>query len=83
NASAFYPTPVVSATRSQWDELMASNLCAPFFLAQACSAELAARKGAIVNMVDIHGLNPLARHSIYSQAKAGLIAQTRSLALEL
>jgi len=83
NASAFYPTPVASANRSQWDDLMASNLRAPFFLAQACSAELARREGAIVNMVDIHGLRPLARHSIYSQAKAGLIAQTRSLALEL
>ncbi|MDZ7790790.1 MAG: pteridine reductase [Xanthomonadales bacterium] len=83
NASAFYPTPIGSATPDQWDELMASNLRAPFFLAQACAPELAAREGAVVNMVDIHGLVPLANHPIYSQAKAGLIAQTRSLAREL
>ncbi|WP_376693721.1 pteridine reductase [Wenzhouxiangella sp. EGI_FJ10409] len=83
NASAFYPTPVGSATPAQWDELMASNLRAPFFLAQACAAELSAREGAIVNMVDIHGLVPLPNHPVYSQAKAGLIAQTRALAREL
>jgi len=83
NASAFYPTPVGSVTQAQWEELMASNLRAPFFLAQACRPELAEREGAIVNMVDIHGLVPLPNHPVYSQAKAGLIAQTRALAREL
>ncbi len=83
NASAFYPTPIGSTGPAHWDELMASNLRAPFFLAQACAPELAAREGAIVNMVDIHGLVPLPNHPVYSQAKAGLIAQTRSLAGEL
>lgn len=83
NASTFYPTRVGSVTQAQWDELMASNLRAPFFLSQACADELAAREGSIVNMVDIHGLVPLANHPVYSQAKSGLIAQTRSLAREL
>ena len=83
NASAFYPTPIGEVTEDHWDELMASNLRGPFFLAQACQEELAAREGAIVNMVDIHGLVPMPNHPVYSQAKAGLIAQTRSLAREL
>ena len=83
NASAFYPTPIGSAGPDQWDELMASNLRAPFFLAQLCAPELAAGEGAIVNLVDIHGMVPLPNHPIYCQAKAGLIAQTRSLAREL
>jgi len=39
--------------------------------------------GAIVNLVDIHGMVPLAGHAIYSQAKAGLIMQTRALAKDL
>ncbi len=39
--------------------------------------------GSIVNLVDIHGLVPLAGHAIYSQAKAGLIMQTRALAKDL
>lgn len=83
NASTFYPTPLESTTQMHWDELMASNLRAPFFLARACATELAEREGAIVNMVDIHGMVPLGNHPIYSQAKAGLIAQTRSLAREM
>ncbi|NBB91697.1 MAG: pteridine reductase [Gammaproteobacteria bacterium] len=83
NASAFYPTPVGEATQDQWDELMASNLRAPFFLSQACAEPLADGDGAIVNLVDIHGIVPLPRHPIYSPAKAGLIAQTRSLAKDL
>lgn len=83
NASAFRPTPLGEVTAADWDELMASNLRAPYFVAQRCAPELGRHDGAIVNLVDIHGLVPLARHGVYSQAKAGLIMQTRSLALEL
>jgi pteridine reductase len=83
NASAFYPTPIDQASAEQWDELMTSNLRAPFFLSQACVPHLARRGGAIVNLVDIHALVPMQRHTIYCQAKAGLVMQTRALAKEL
>ncbi|AKS42949.1 pteridine reductase [Wenzhouxiangella marina] len=83
NASAFYPTDVDEATPEQWDELMASNLRAPYFLSRAARPHLARRGGAIVNLVDIHALVPLADHSIYCQAKAGLVMQTRALAKDL
>ncbi|NBD96306.1 MAG: pteridine reductase [Gammaproteobacteria bacterium] len=83
NASAFYPTPIGEAEAAHWDELMASNLRAPFFLSQACAPHLARRGGAIVNLVDIHALVPMQRHSVYCQAKAGLVMQTRALAKEL
>ncbi len=83
SASTFYPTPLNAASTADWDALMGPNLRAPYFLAQACAPELGKHGGAIVNLVDIHGLVPLAGHSIYSQAKAGLIAQTRALAVEL
>ena len=59
NASAFYPTPAGEATIEQWDDLFASNVRAPFFLAQACAPHLARRGGAIVNLVDIHALVPM------------------------
>ena len=83
NASAFYPTPVDEATAEHWDELMASNLRAPFFLSQACAPHLSSNGGVIVNLVDIHALVPMQRHAIYCQAKAGLVMQTRALAKEL
>jgi len=83
NASSFFPTDVTTSDRRQWDELMNSNLRGPWFLSAAAAEPLGESGGAIVNMVDIHGLVPLAGHGIYSQAKAGLIMQTRALARDL
>lgn len=83
NASAFYPTPVGTATVKQWNDLFASNAQAPFFLAQAAAPALREAQGAIVNLVDIYAERPLAGHPIYCMAKAALAAMTRSLALDL
>jgi len=83
NASAFYPTPIGSATVTQWNELFASNAQAPFFLAQAATPALREARGAIVNLVDIYAERPLANHPLYCMAKAALAAMTRSLALDL
>ncbi|MBP1474325.1 pteridine reductase [Frateuria sp. MAH-13] len=83
NASAFFPTPVGSATPAQWDELFASNARAPFFLAQAAWPALREARGAIVNLVDIYAERALAEHPIYVMAKAALAAMTRTLAQDL
>lgn len=83
NASAFYPTPLETATSAQWNELFASNAQAPFFLAQAALPALRAARGAIVNLVDIYAERALAQHPIYVMAKAALGAMTRCLALDL
>jgi pteridine reductase len=83
NASSFYPTPVGEIEPSQWDDLMGSNARAPLFLSQAASAELAARQGVIINILDIHARSPLAGHPVYAMAKAALDMMTRSLAREL
>jgi pteridine reductase len=83
NASAFFPTPLGSATPAQWDTLFASNAQAPFFLAQAAAPHLRAARGAIVNIVDIYAQRPLAEHPLYCMAKAALAMMTLSLAREL
>ena len=83
NASAFQPTPIGTITPAQWDDLFAANARAPLFLAQAAAPHLAARGGAIVNLVDIHADRPLREHAVYCMAKAALAMATRSLALEL
>lgn len=83
NASSFYPTPVGSVNETQWDDLMGSNLKAPFFLAQAAAPYLAQHHGCIVNIVDIHADRPLKAHPVYSIAKAGLVMLTKALAREL
>ncbi len=83
NASSFYPTPLGQTTEADWDELLAGNLKAPFFLSQAAAPYLQAVEGCIINLVDIYAERPLAHHPVYCAAKAGLRMLTRSLALEL
>lgn len=83
NASSFYPTPVGDADERDWDQLVGSNLKAPFFLSQALTPSLTERSGCIINMIDIHAERPMPQHTIYCAAKAGLVMLTKSLALEL
>ncbi len=83
NASSFYPTPLGQVTSSDWHDLVDSNLRGGFILSQSLANVLRQHRGAIVNLADIYAEQPLKNHSVYSIAKAGLAAMTRSLALEL
>jgi len=83
NASTFYATPLPEATEQNWDDLLGTNLKAPYFLSQVAAPYLKQTRGCIINMADIHGDRPLKNYSIYSIAKAGTIMLTKSLAREL
>jgi len=83
NASSFYPTPIEQINESQVTDLIATNMTAPLFLAQACLPALRQTQGVIINMCDIHGKKPLKGHTVYCMAKAGLAMMTMSLANEL
>ncbi|MFC1602341.1 pteridine reductase [Pseudomonadota bacterium] len=83
NASSFYPTPIETAQIDQWENLISTNMKAPFFLSQAAAHLLQITKGCIINLVDIHAERPLKNHSIYSIAKAGNAMMIKSLAQEL
>ncbi len=83
SASSFFPTPIGHISEQQWDDLVGSNMKAPFFLSQALAAPLARQQGAIVNIADIYAERPLAEHTVYCMAKAGNVMLTMSLAREL
>ncbi len=83
NASSFFPTAVGTITEADWDDLVGSNFKAPLFLSQAAAPHLRARRGAIVNITDVHAERPLAGYPLYSAAKGALLTLTRALAQEL
>lgn len=83
NASSFYPTPLGSVTQEQWDDLLNSNLKAPFFIAQAAANALQVNHGCLINIADIYADRPLKDHPVYCAAKAGNVMLTKSLAREL
>ncbi|MYC60118.1 MAG: pteridine reductase [Gammaproteobacteria bacterium] len=83
NASGYYPVRFGEVSAEQWDDLLGSNLRGHFFLSQALGEELQSRGGAIVNIGDIFANRARRGYSVYTIAKAGLHAMTRSLALEL
>lgn len=83
NASTFYSTRIGAVTEDHWDDLLGSNLKAPFFLSQAAAPFLAKHKGCIINIVDVHADRPLKTYPVYSAAKAGLVMMTKALAVEL
>jgi len=83
NASSFFATAIGDINEKAWDDLIGTNLKAPLFLSQAAAGELRKRHGCIVNIVDIHAEFPMKNYVVYSVAKGGLLALTRSLAREL
>ena len=73
-------TPLVEQDPAQMARLLALNLAAPAAVVDACSSLL--KPGArIVNVASGAGLHAIPWRGAYSPSKAGLIAQTKSLAL--
>lgn len=67
-----------------WDAVIATNLRGAFLCARrAMKPMLRQRHGRIVSIASVVGMRGNAGQSNYAAAKAGLIAMTRSLALEV
>jgi len=83
NASVFDATPLDAADPTAWEHMQAINLRTPYFLCLHAAPLLRRQRGAIINIADIHAERPRPGYSMYCTSKAGLLAVTRSLALEL
>src|ERR1700756_252398 len=77
--------PSTRVTRSDWRQLFTQNLETTFFMSQAVAAELKAqkRRGSIVSISSISGMNTAPFHIAYGTAKAAVAAMTRTMAVEL
>ena len=84
NSGITFNKPFSDVTPEQFDRLYDVNVRAPYFLTQyAVRAMLAQGGGAVCNITSIHGLSGAPEHSVYAGTKGAIIAQTRTLAVEL
>lgn len=66
----------------RWERMMQINLSSVFYVSQAAIPHLLKTKGNIVNMASAAGLMGIPYTAAYCAAKAGVIAVTKSLAVE-
>ena len=83
NAGVELDTSFQEMAVTRWDRILAINLRAPFLLAQALQPLFPAEGGAIINISSIHASHAFPHSTAYAASKAGLVALTRNLALEL
>lgn len=82
NSGITFNKPFAEVTPEQFDRLYHVNVRAPYFLTQRVVPEMS-EGGAICNISSIHGISGAPEHSVYAGTKGAIIAQTRSLAVEL
>ncbi len=83
NAGIELDLPFEAITAETFDRVIAVNLRAPLLLTQAFVPLFSADGGAIVNISSVHADRAFPNAIPYACSKAGLVAQTRNLALEL
>lgn len=84
NAGAAKISLCTDVTPKEWEELLAVNLSASFFLIQeTLPAMISAKSGAIVTVSSMWGQVGASCEVAYSATKAGLIGMTKALAKEV
>ena len=81
NAGVNRPVPALEVTEECWDSILAVNLKAPFFIAQAAVKHMAGG-GRIINITSSLSTNVLDKRVPYQTSKGGINVLTRALALE-
>jgi 3-oxoacyl-[acyl-carrier protein] reductase/pteridine reductase len=84
SASIWLRTPMPMGDFTNWHRVLGVLLDGSMYLADAVAPMMKERgEGAMVNIVDLSAWKPFAGYIAHSVGKAGLLALTRQLALEL
>lgn len=85
NAAVFPPRLSIEMTEQIWDDTVDTDLKGPFFLSKLAALQMikAGRGGRIVNVLSTETIRPTGMLAPYGAAKAGLMAITHSMAVEL
>jgi len=83
NAGVSLRSPALDISPDQWDQVLATNLSGAFWVAQAAARRmLTGAGGVILNTASTNALVGYRYYADYNATKAGLVALTKSLALE-
>lgn len=83
NVGGEFIAPFLDYSEKGWDAIVRQNLKSNFLCTQAVGRVMVEqKKGCIVNIASLAGINPLPLHGPYSAAKAGIISLTRYLCSE-
>jgi NAD(P)-dependent dehydrogenase (short-subunit alcohol dehydrogenase family) len=83
NAANYETVDFEKITLKQWDAMFASNTRGPFLVAREAVKWLRERRGKIINMGSLGGLQPWATHAHYCSSKAALHMLTKVMAKAL
>src|SRR5262245_9035791 len=83
NSGVAVVKPLVETSHEEWHAVLETNLTAAFTLCRAAGRAMIARKsGKVINVASMVGAHGLPGYSAYAASKGGLIALTRTLAVE-
>lgn len=83
NASVFPAEGLEETDEALWDHTLAVNLKAPFLLMRHLAATLRERRGVVVNLADLAGMQAWEGYAAHAVSKAGLLHLTRVAARSL
>lgn len=82
NAGIIYRRDAANTSDQEWDDTIATNLSAPFYLSRAAIPELIKTKGSIINIASDWGLVGGKDAAAYCASKGGLVLFTKAMALD-
>lgn len=83
NAYWTAPKHALEETLADWQRTLDVCLTAPFLASQRAARQMIAQGGGvIINTASVHSLMGFAHHAAYDAAKGGLLALTRTLAVD-
>jgi len=83
NAANYETAEFEKLTLKQWDAIFATNTRGPFLVSREALKHLRRRRGKIINMGSLGGIQPWATHAHYCSSKAALHMLTKVMAKAL